>query len=77
MAKGMCYGLLEGVFCDSRTAQTSTLAASIVGEKVLLHDGSGRPPESSLALFIGLKYFSNDLAEESHDMINNKDTWLT
>ena len=47
------YGLLEGVSCDSHTAQTSTLAASTVGKETLLRngpDGSGRPPESSLAL---------------------------
>ena len=46
-------GLLEGVSCDS---QTSALAASIVGKEILLHngpDGSGRPPESFLALFTG------------------------
>ena len=45
------YGPLKGVSCDSRTARTSTLAASIVGEEILLHngpDGSGRPLESSL-----------------------------
>ena len=58
------YGLLEGVSCDSRS---STLAASNVGEEILLHngpDGSDRPPESSLGLFI---YFKNDMVEEPRD----------
>ena len=42
-----------------------------------VYDGSGRPLELSLALFTGWKYFNNDMAEESHHMINNTGTWLT
>ena len=38
MAKGMWYGLLEGVSCDSQTAQTSILAALILGKEILLHN---------------------------------------
>ena len=47
------YGLLESVSCDSQMAQTSTLAAFIVCEEILLHsgpEGSGRSSESSLSL---------------------------
>ena len=81
MAKGMQYELLEGVSCDSQTAWTFTLAASIVGKEILLHngpDGSGRPSDSSLALLQDENtYFNNNMAEKSCHVINNTGTWLT